>query len=82
MPKPHITLQKSLGRVIRNARAGLGISQESLAELVGLHRTYVGSVERGERNVSLRNLLAISVALGRQLSELIESAEEDVRCQR
>ncbi len=69
-------LQLSLGRVIRAARADLGYSQESFAFAVGIHRTYMGAVERGERNISLRNLVRIANALKMPLSRLIAEAEE------
>jgi transcriptional regulator with XRE-family HTH domain len=49
---------------VRRQREQLGWSQEQLADASGLHRTYVGGVERGERNVSLLNILAIRRALG------------------
>ena len=68
-------LQRSLGRVVRDRRAGLGYSQERFAEAVGLHRTYIGAVERGERNVSLHNLLRIAQALHLRLSVLLAEAE-------
>jgi transcriptional regulator with XRE-family HTH domain len=52
-----------LGDNIRRIRKAKGVSQEKLAELASLHRTYLGGVERGERNVSLMNLIRISRAL-------------------
>ena len=64
-----------LGRVIRARRKDLNISQESLGESADLHRTYVGGVERGERNIGLDNLQKISGALKLRLSGLIEAAE-------
>lgn len=70
--------QKSLGTVIRTRRAKLGYSQESFADAVGLHRTYVGSIERGERNISVKNLLAIAEALSIPLSTLIALAEAEI----
>jgi len=53
----------------------LGLSQEEFAAKVGLHRTYVGSVERGERNISINNLIKIANALSSRLSELVREAE-------
>ena len=55
--------RKIYGRTIRTLRQAKGLSQESLAELCSLHRTYVGAVERGERNVSLLNIVALARAL-------------------
>ena len=60
------------GMRLREVRETAGISQEKLAELAGLHRTYVSSVERGKRNISLRNIEAIAVALGTGLGELLK----------
>ena len=54
---------REFGKRIRKRRLELGISQEKLADLAGLHRTYVGSVERGERNVSFLNILRLAKAL-------------------
>ena len=51
------------GRKIRQMRHDLGLSQEKLAELADLHHNYVGSVERGERNIALENILALAKAL-------------------
>ncbi len=51
------------GRTIRKLRLAKGLSQESLAELCSLHRTYVGAIERGERNVSLLNIVSLAHAL-------------------
>lgn len=51
------------GRKVRQRRHDLGYSQEKLAELADLHHNYVGSVERGERNIALENILALAKAL-------------------
>ena len=59
------------GRRLREVRTGRGISQEKLAELAGLHRTYVSSVERGERNISLLNIEGLALALGVKMAELM-----------
>lgn len=75
----HTAFRIALGRVLRSHRIGLGLSQEAFAAEVGVHRTYVGSVERGERNVSIDNLLRLAGALAIRLSDLIGQAEESVR---
>lgn len=61
----------SFGKILREKRQNLGISQEELAFRSGLHRTYVGSVERGERNLSLENIFIFAKALNCSPRELI-----------
>lgn len=56
---------------LRLTRLQKGLTQEQLAELSGLHRTYVGSVERGERNISIDNMERLARALGATLHELL-----------
>ncbi len=70
-------LQIKLGRTIRRLRNERGYSQEAFANAVGLHRTYMGGVERGERNVGVRNLARIAGALDLPLSKLLALAEQD-----
>jgi transcriptional regulator with XRE-family HTH domain len=65
----------AFGRAVREARVERGISQEELAARSGMHRTYVGGVERGERNLSYTNLLRLAAALELTLSELQGRAE-------
>lgn len=61
-----------LGQTIKKLREKLFLSQEELAELCNLHRTYIGSIERGERNVSLINIIKIAHALHVTPSQLLE----------
>ncbi len=67
--------RQALGDAIREMRAALGISQERLAELAGLHRTYIGGIEQGRRNVSLLNICRIAGALGCRPAELTQNVE-------
>jgi transcriptional regulator with XRE-family HTH domain len=67
------TGRRVFGDRIRALRHDRGLSQERLAELAGVHRTYLSSLERGERNVSLDNIYAIAEALGVPPAELFES---------
>ncbi|MFC2156513.1 helix-turn-helix domain-containing protein [Acidobacteriota bacterium] len=65
-----------LGFITRTKRSQMGLSQEEFAAKIGLHRTYVGSVERGERNLTIKSLVAIATGLGVTVSRLIEEAEK------
>jgi len=62
--------RESFGWNVRQLRKAQNLSQEELAEKAGLHRTYIGSVERGERNISLENILALARALNVSLVDL------------
>ena len=66
---------KKLGQAIKQRRTEQGLSQEKLAELTGLHRTYVGSVERGERNISALNIKELSRALECQAGDFFRATE-------
>ncbi|MDI6772028.1 MAG: helix-turn-helix transcriptional regulator [bacterium] len=64
--------QAAFGKRVRALRLKLGFSQEDLAEESGLHRTYIGAIERGERNVSLRNIVRLARALRTTPTGLLE----------
>jgi len=59
-----------VGREIRRRRKERKLSQEELAELAGLHRNYIGGIERGERNVGVRAYIDIALALGASPGDL------------
>ena len=61
----------ALGREIRRHRKALGLSQEALAERAGLHRNYVGFLERGERNPSATTIFGLARTLGVAVSALV-----------
>lgn len=65
--------RQAFGRRVRVLRIARGLSQEDLADLAGIHRTYLSSLERGQRNVGLDNIHALAVALGVKTSELFEA---------
>ncbi len=64
----------AFGRRLRALRTERGLSQEALADLAGINRTYVGSVERGERNIALDNIHAFADALGVSTALLVADA--------
>lgn len=66
--------QRKLGDAIRKRRNRLGTSQEDFADKVRMHRTFFGSIERGERNITLKSILRIADGLGAKASELFEDA--------
>ena len=67
---PHVN-RRSFTINLKRERQKRGLSQEALADLTGLHRTYVGSVERGERNISLDNIGRLARALGLEPADLL-----------
>ena len=75
---PRDPLCSAFGRAVRARRVSLGWSQEELSSRTGLHRNYVGGVERGERNIGLLNAAAFAQALGTQLSVLIGETEAEL----
>lgn len=66
-----LTPEKRIGLALRAKRESLGWSQETLAFESGLHRTYIGAVERGEKNVTLRNAIRIARSMQSTLSDLL-----------
>ena len=72
-------LQKAVGRNLRQFRVAEGLSQEAFAEFIGVHRTYMGGIERGERNLTLRSLERIADRLGLDPLSLLGSAQRTRR---
>jgi transcriptional regulator with XRE-family HTH domain len=71
------TLRVRLGRAVRRLRKDAGYSQESFADECGLHRTYMGAVERGETNISLDNIERIARALHVTPAQLLAEADRE-----
>ena len=61
----------NFGQAVRRRRAALGLSQEELADRAGLHRNYIGGIERGERNVGIKAVFALAAGLGCAPSDLL-----------
>ena len=74
MPRRNPELRR-FGDNVRQLREKQGLSQERLAELADLDRTYIGGLERGERNATLASVLRVARALGASASELCEGIE-------
>jgi transcriptional regulator with XRE-family HTH domain len=68
-------LLKALGQRIRELRTEQGYSQESFADKCGVHRTFMGTVERGESNLSFQNIAKVATTLGVPLSTLFHGLE-------
>jgi len=71
-------LLKVLGLRIRDLRRAQGLSQEDLADKCGVHRTFMGTVERGESNLSFSNIFKVASTLGMSLSDLFEGVDQNV----
>jgi transcriptional regulator with XRE-family HTH domain len=67
-------LQRTVGSNLRAHRQALGLSQEAFADVVGVHRTYMGGLERGERNLTLRSLERIAGRIGVDPLALLRSS--------
>lgn len=70
-------LQRAVGRSLRRYRQQRGLSQEAFADLVGVHRTYMGGLERGERNLTLRSLERIAALINTDPLDLLKSEQEN-----
>lgn len=70
---PKASAKTIFGTALRSLREERGYSQEHLAERAGLHRNYVGGVERGERNVALENIVKLAAALSVRTRDLFDS---------
>jgi transcriptional regulator with XRE-family HTH domain len=68
-------LLKALGARVRELRAKQGYSQEAFADRCGVHRTFMGTVERGESNLSFSNLAKLASALGLTLAQMLSGLE-------
>lgn len=66
----------AFGKQIRRVRLDQKLSQEDLGHRAGLHATYIGDVERGERNLSLTNILKVAAALNTPAAEFVDAAEK------
>ena len=70
-------LATQLGRTIRRLRLESGFSQEGFADHCGVHRTYMGAIERGEKSVSIDAVAKLAAGLGIPISSLFEEVEAD-----
>ena len=77
--KPKDSELVAFGQQVRVLRHKAGLTQEALAEQAGLHWTYVGQIERGERNLTLKNILRLAIGLGVRPGELVDPVAGVVR---
>jgi ribosome-binding protein aMBF1 (putative translation factor) len=75
MPEPLSQATQTFGERVRARRHDLKLSQEAMADQIGIHWTFLGQVERGQRNVSLHNLLKLSRGLGVDAAELVQGLQ-------
>lgn len=69
-------LQRRFGRNLRAYREARGVSQEDFADVFGFHRTYMGGIERGERNLTLRSVERIAGKLGEEPLSLLQPVKD------
>jgi transcriptional regulator with XRE-family HTH domain len=70
------SIAKEFGGLVRQLRTEIGLSQEEFAERCGLHRTYIGAIERGEKTVTIETALKLAKALNTSLSALFTKLEK------
>lgn len=70
-------LQRTVGHNLRAYRQARGLSQEAFADVLGVHRTYMGGIERGERNLTLKSLERIAMRLNLDPLALLRTASDD-----
>ncbi len=73
----HVEIQVAFGHAIRKFRSEKHISQETFADMCGLHRTYISDIERGMRNVSIENIEKMAHALDLNISDIFIEAEKN-----
>lgn len=71
----NMDIRKKFGKKVKELRQAKGLSQEGLAHLAELDRTYIPSIEKGERNVSIEVIHKLSVAFGIKISELLKGLD-------
>ena len=71
------TLKHRLGKTVRRLRLAAGFSQEAFADHIGVHRTYMGTVERGEVNLTLENIEKIAIGLRLTVWQLLKETEQE-----
>ena len=76
MPVPQSAMSDAFSRVVKRHREAKGLSRAALAEMAGLHQTYIGLLEREERSPNLDTAKAIADALGVPLAQMIAEAEQ------
>jgi len=69
-------LQRAVGRRLLAYRKSTGLTQEGLAEILGVHRTYLGGIERGERNLTLKSVERIAARIGHEPRTLLQRGDE------
>jgi len=79
MKASSIDILVRFGRIVRARRLALDLTQETLAEKSELHRTYIADIERGTRNVSLRNIERLALALDCSISSLFGDIEKGIK---